>query len=227
MPNKNDKTTNTIQYDFFDAGGNDILSSRHYEDFRSQLKESNCQKCAELSESRTHIVVDRGNPQSSIVAIGEAPGENEDQKGQAFVGRAGQLLDQIMQSVGLDTNKDMLIINVVKCRPPANRPPKPIEATNCLPFLHWQIQHVKPKIIVLLGATAAKHLVPDFKDVGMRDRVGQFFDVAEFPGIKFLVLYHPAYLLRDPRKKVEMWAHVKLLREWLDKNQILKKEVVS
>lgn len=205
-----------IQLDIFETGPNDVFTAPDYAAFRERLSESNCQRCPDLSEGRAHIVVDRGNPSSKIVAIGEAPGENEDLQGKAFVGRAGQLLDQIMASIGLDTNQDMLIINVVKCRPPANRPPKPQEAANCLPYLRWQLNNVKPKIIILLGATAVKHFLPDSKDNGMKDRVGQFFDVPSFPATKFLVLYHPAYLLRDPRKKVEMADHVKALRQWLD-----------
>jgi len=216
--NKIPLTGDSIQFEFFDSGSNDLLAASDYLDFKTKLKESNCQRCSELSESRTNIVVDRGNPEAPIVAIGEAPGENEDAQGLAFVGRAGQLLDKIMESVRLDTNKDMLILNVVKCRPPANRPPKPQEAANCLPYLKWQLKKVRPKLIVLLGATAAKHFVPEFKEAGMRERVGQFFDVADYPGTKFLLLYHPAYLLRDPRKKVEMWDHVKGMKKWLDEN---------
>ncbi len=161
-------------------------------------------------------MVDRGNPQAPIVAIGEAPGENEDLQGKAFVGRAGQLLDKIMQSIGVDTNKDMLILNVVKCRPPENRAPKPQEVENCFPFLEWQLGFVKPKLILLLGATAAKHLIPDQRDTNMKDRVGQFFDLEKVPGVKFMLLYHPAFLLRDPRKKKDMWEHVQILRKFLE-----------
>jgi DNA polymerase len=140
-----------------------------------------------------------------------APGENEDLQGKAFVGRAGQLLDKIMASIGLDTNQDMLIVNVVKCRPPDNRAPTQAEADNCKPYLDWQIKQVKPQIIVLLGATAAKHLMPKQKGQNMKDRVGKFFEIREYPGIRFLLLYHPAYLLRDPRKKVDMGEHIKQL----------------
>ncbi len=217
--NKTADFKSSLQFDFLDTPTNKVLGAENYGDFQKRLRESNCQRCPELLEGRTHIVVDRGNPAAQIVAIGEAPGENEDEQGKAFVGRAGQLLDKIMESVGINTNKDMLIVNVVKCRPPANRPPKPQEAVSCLPYLHWQLKKVNPKLIILLGATAAKHLVPNIKEGGMRERVGQFFDSADFPGVKFLILYHPAYLLRDPRKKVEMWEHVKLLRKWLDETK--------
>ncbi len=205
-----------MQLDMFDAKTSDIFLAKTYEDFKNGLAASGCSKCPELCASRHNIVVDRGNPKTRIVVIGEAPGENEDLQGKAFVGRAGQLLDKIMASIGLDTNKDMLIVNVVKCRPPDNRAPKPVEAENCKPYLKWQLDFVKPEVVVLLGATAVKHLMPDTKGQGMKDRVGQFFDLPDYPGVKFLLLYHPAYLLRDPRKKPETWEHVKNLKRFLD-----------
>ncbi len=194
------------------------LAALTYHEFRKTLSESHCSQCAELCPTRHNIVVDRGNPQTKIMVIGEAPGENEDLQGQAFVGRAGQMLDKIMESIGLDTNKDMLIVNVVKCRPPKNRAPTPAEADNCRPFLDWQIRFVKPRVVVLLGATAAKHLMPKQKGENMKDRVGQFFDIPNYPQTKFLLLYHPAYLLRDPRKKKDMWEHIKNLKVFLSQN---------
>lgn len=204
-----------MELDLFDTAISAVLSSDNYSDFKSRLIASQCSKCPELCANRHNIVADRGNPDTKIMVIGEAPGENEDLQGKAFVGRAGQLLDKIMASIGLDTNKDMLIVNVVKCRPPDNRAPKPAEAENCKPYLMRQIAHVKPAVVVLLGATAAKHLMPTDKGKGMKERVGQFFDLPEYPGVKFLLLYHPAYLLRDPRKKPETWEHVKALKQFL------------
>ena len=136
---------------------------------------SNCSKCENLCNDRSNIVVDRGNHQTRVVVIGEGPGEKEDLSGQSFVGRAGQLLDKIMESIGLDTNKDMLILNVVKCRPPGNRAPTQQEADNCFPYLKWQLDTVKPDVIVLLGATAAKHFFPKKKSTSMKDMVGKFF----------------------------------------------------
>ncbi len=209
-----------MQFDLFESTANQILTAPSYDLFKQRLKESNCSKCVLLAEARHNIVADRGNPNSNIVLIGEAPGENEDLQGLAFVGRAGQLLDKIMASIGLDTNKDLLILNVVKCRPPDNRAPKPDEAAHCFPYLQWQLSHVKPKVVVLLGATAAKHLMPDQKDKGMKERVGQFFDLPHYPGVKFLLLYHPAYILRDPRKKPEMWEHVKGLKRYMEQEHI-------
>lgn len=207
-----------MQFGLFETVTKDIFSSTTYDQFKNRLAASNCNKCQELCQTRHNIVVDRGNPQKKIVVIGEAPGENEDLQGKAFVGRAGQLLDKIMESIGLDTNKDMLILNVVKCRPPENRAPKSSEADNCKPYLEWQLNFIKPKVVVLLGATAAKHLMPEQKGEAMKDRVGQFFEISRYPQTKFLLLYHPAYLLRDPRKKKDMWEHVKALRSFLDSN---------
>lgn len=192
-----------------------IFSSKTYEDFKRALSESNCSKCVELCVDRHNIVVDRGNPAAKIVLIGEAPGENEDLQGKAFVGRAGQLLDKVMMSIGVDTNRDTLIINVVKCRPPKNRPPKPEESKNCFPYLKWQLEFVKPAVIILLGATAAKYLLPSDKKQNMKDRVGKLFDLPDYPACKLQLLYHPAYLLRDPRKKKDMWEHAQILRRYL------------
>ncbi len=203
-----------MQFDLFDQTQNKILDSKTYAEFKQALIASNCTKCA-LSEFRQHIVVDRGNPNAKVIMIGEAPGEQEDIKGKAFVGRAGQLLDELTKSLGFDTNQDSLIINVVKCRPPENRAPKPDEASTCLPFLKKQIEIVKPKIILLLGATALKHVVPEKKEFLMEQEAGNFFNHADYPQIKFMVLYHPAYILRDPRKKPIMLEHLKrFIAEW-------------
>jgi DNA polymerase len=199
-----------------DAVAAHVLAAPNYSAFKKRLAASGCPKCPELCANRHHIVVDRGNPEADIVVIGEAPGETEDLQGRAFVGRSGQLLDKVLDSVGLSTDRDMLIINVVKCRPPANRAPKPVEAKNCFPYLRQQLNFVKPSVVLLLGATAAKHLMPESKNQNMKDRVGQFFSAEGFPGVTFQLLYHPAYLLRDPRKKADMLEHLKALRAHLD-----------
>ena len=206
-----------MQFDLFEPKTADVLNATSYREFAERLRNSGCAKCPELCAGRNNIVVDRGNPETKIVVIGEGPGENEDLQGKTFVGRAGQLFDKIMQSIGLDTNRDMLIINVVKCRPPENRAPKPQEAANCRTYLEWQLNWVKPRVILLLGATAAKHLMPEQKDNNMKDRVGQFFELPSYPGVNFMLLYHPAYLLRDPRKKPETWEHIKNLKAYLVK----------
>ena len=190
-----------------------ILALGEYASFKEALKESDCDRCA-LWQHRTHIVVDRGNPKAKVLIIGEAPGENEDLKAKAFVGRAGRLLDQMLGELGFDTNREALIANVVKCRPPKNRAPKPEEAASCLPFLKKQIELVDPRLLVLLGATALKHILPENKGFSMTSQAGRCFQSAIYPGRELMVLFHPAYILRDPRKKPLMAEHLKRLVEF-------------
>ena len=204
-----------MQFDLFENQTNDILSQTAYASFKEALKNSNCQKCG-LSKSRTNIVVDRGNPEAKIMVIGEAPGENEDLQGKAFIGRAGKLFDQVLASIGLDSNQDLFIANVVKCRPPENRKPQEEEVLACHPFLKKQIDLVKPKVILLLGATALKRIDPSKKNFSMKDETGNFFRLADYPGILFMVLYHPAALLYDSKLKPAMQHHVKKLKAMLD-----------
>jgi uracil-DNA glycosylase len=190
------------------------LAATDYASFKNLLSKSQCNLCPALCGQRTNIVVDRGNPRARIMVIGEAPGETEDLRGEAFVGRAGQLLDRMLAYAGLDPSQDVLIANVVKCRPPNNRPPTAQEAENCKPYLRWQIEHVRPAVVLLLGATAARHLLPTMEGP-MRDKVGRFFEIPAYPGVFFQLLYHPAYLLRDPRKKADVRVHLDALRERL------------
>lgn len=202
-----------MQFDLFDGTQNQILETKTYAEFKEALIRSQCTKC-QLSDSRTHIVVDRGNSNAKVLMIGEGPGENEDRQGKAFVGRAGQLLDELMKGIGFDTNQDSLIINVVKCRPPENRAPKQEEVNACQPFLKKQLELVKPKIILLLGAVALKHVIPGKKEFSMEEEAGSFFEHPDFPGTKFMVLYHPAFILRDPRKKPVMIEHLKRFKDY-------------
>ena len=197
-----------------------VLSATRYADFRARLAASGCSLCPALCSGRQSIVVDRGNPDSRILIVGEAPGETEDRLGRAFVGRAGKVLDELFISIGLETNRDVLIANVVKCRPPKNRPPTAEEAAHCRPYLLRQIEFQQPAVVVLLGATAARHFVPD-DERPMRDRVGRLFETPLFPGIIFQILYHPAFLLRDPRRKPEALAHLTALRAHLDRRELL------
>ncbi|MBN1688258.1 MAG: uracil-DNA glycosylase [Candidatus Omnitrophica bacterium] len=202
------------QFDLFDTTQNKVLDSRSYPEFKETLIASNCDKC-ELFHSRTNIVVDRGNPESKVLMIGEAPGANEDMQGKAFVGRAGQLLDQMLAELGFETNRDSLIINVVKCRPPENRAPNTEEVNACRPYFKEQLKLLSPKFILLLGAVALKHTLRDKKDFSMKEEVGSFFSHTEFPQAKVMVLYHPAYILRDPRKKPKMTEHLqRFVTEW-------------
>ncbi|MBI1853186.1 MAG: uracil-DNA glycosylase [Planctomycetes bacterium] len=203
-----------MQLDLFARESNDVLAATTYDEFRRRLLASNCRRCP-LWEGRTNLVVDRGNPRARVMAIGEAPGANEDRQGVAFVGRAGRLLDDMLAEIGIDSNRDLLIANVVKSRPPGNRPPTADEAAACLPYLRKQIDLVKPKLILLLGATALKHMLRDKKPFSMKDEVGKVFTAPEFPGTSLMVLYHPAYILRDPRKRPEMAAHLQTVRRLL------------
>ena len=205
-----------IQFSLFDPQQNEILAADSYKSFKELLTNSNCTRC-DLSKSRTRIVVDRGNPAAPILAIGEGPGETEDRMGLAFVGKAGKLLDEIMDAIGIRTDSDMLIANVVKCRPPQNRTPQTPEAEACLPFLKKQISLVKPKFIILLGAVAARHVLAEKASFSMEKEVGKIFTMPEYPGVQFVTVYHPAFLLRDPRKKKDMWEHVQKLRRHLQR----------
>ncbi|MBI4396310.1 MAG: uracil-DNA glycosylase [Elusimicrobia bacterium] len=192
----------------------EILASRTYDEFRRRLADSDCPRCA-LCESRTHIVVSRGNPKAKIMVIGEAPGEKEDLQAKAFVGRAGQVFDQIMASIGLDTNRDMYITNIVKCRPPGNRAPQKAEAEACRPFLEKQLQIIRPKVIVLLGATALRYIAPGIKSFSMKEKAGTLFDIPAFPGAKFMVFYHPAAVFYNSTLRTAMWEHAKILKQFL------------
>jgi len=204
----------SLQFDLFDDTRSDILKASDYEIFRQKLAASACTKC-ELSKGRTHIVVDRGNPQAQLMFIGEGPGKNEDEQGKAFVGRAGKLMDKMMAEIGLDTNRDALIANIVKCRPPDNRAPLKEEAAACMDYLKRQIELVKPRMLVLLGATALKGLIRNQGKFSMAESAGKIFQHDDYPGIDLMVLFHPAYLLYDPRKKGVMTEHLKLLKAHL------------
>lgn len=163
-----------------------------------------------------NIVFDRGNPEARIMIIGEAPGAEEDKAGLCFVGRAGKMLDKVMSEAGIDTNRDTLISNVMKCRPPGNRIPLKDEVEKCLPVLWRQMEIVRPAIVVLLGRTALKHVVPSAPEGPMEELVGKIKRFThggrETP---YVVLYHPAYLLYDPRKREAMTGHVRVLKDFL------------
>jgi len=182
-----------------------------YAGFKETLAASGCRACG-LWRGRTHIVVDRGNPAAKILVIGEAPGATEDKEARAFVGRAGKTLDRHMAAAGLDTNKDVLIANVVKCRPPENRRPTPAEARTCLPYLRRQIELMAPRLVVLLGNTALRHLAPERAGLSMKEAAGNWFRLPGVPDAEAIVFYHPAALLYNRRLEADMAAHVQLLR---------------
>ncbi|MEO8725254.1 MAG: uracil-DNA glycosylase [Acidobacteriaceae bacterium] len=168
----------------------------------------NCIRCR-LSERRKTIVFGDGNPDADILFIGEGPGADEDEQGVPFVGKAGQLLNNMIAAMGI-RREDVYIANVVKCRPPGNRTPERDECDACGPFLMRQIEAIKPKIIVAMGATAAKYLL-NVQD-SMANLRGKIYDVR---GIPLVVTYHPAYLLRDPRQKKETWMDLQMVMRFL------------
>jgi DNA polymerase len=192
----------------------EILAAPDYPAFAALLRDSGCRRCA-LAAGRTRIVVDRGSPAGRLLAIGEGPGETEDREGLAFVGRAGRLLDGLLRDVGLDPERDLLIANVVKCRPPGNRTPDAEEARACIPYLHRQIALAAPRAVLLLGATAVRHFIETKRSFAMERVVGRSVELAAWPGVGFFPLYHPAYLLRDPRRRPLAVAHLEALRERL------------
>jgi len=162
-----------------------------------------CTRCA-LHKGRNKIVFADGSPTARLMFVGEGPGADEDAQGLPFVGRAGQLLNNMIAAMGLK-REEVYIANVVKCRPPGNRTPEPDEANTCSPFLFRQIDVVRPQVLVALGATAATYLLGQRQPLaGLRGRVHAF------RGCQLIVTYHPAFLLRDPRQKKEAWADLQI-----------------
>lgn len=149
------------------------------------------------------------------MAVGEAPGRQEDAQGLAFVGRAGKTLDALLAEQGLDTQRHLLIANVVKCRPPKNRRPTREEATTCLPYLQKQIDLVNPRVIILLGATALKYLAPDYPPGPMNKAAGHFFSLDSYPNRRFMIFYHPAAVLYNRRLAPVMQEHAHRLAHFL------------
>ena len=156
---------------------------------------STCVKCS-LSSTRNNVVFGRGNPHSKLFVIGEGPGQQEDEQGLAFVGRAGKMLDSAFQSVGIDTNKDCYISNIVKCRPPNNRKPLANEVKECMPWLNEQIELIKPKVIVLAGSTAVQSYLNIDEPISKLRGKWIIRD-----DIKYMPIFHPSYLLRNPSKE--------------------------
>jgi len=167
-----------------------------------------CQRC-ELSKGRKNIVFGQGNPKAALMFVGEAPGADEDEQGLAFIGRAGQLLTKIIEAIGL-TRDDVFIANVIKCRPPQNRNPEPAEITACQPFLERQIEAIRPKVLVGLGKFGGQWLLKTAEPISrIRGRFG------DYKGIKVMPTYHPAFLLRNPAAKKEVWEDMKAVRAML------------
>ena len=162
-----------------------------------------CQRC-QLAQGRNKIVFADGDPNAQIMFVGEGPGADEDAQGLPFVGRAGQLLNNMIAAMGLK-REQVYIANIVKCRPPQNRKPEPGEANTCMPFLERQIEIVRPRVLVALGATAATYLL------GMRGSIASMRGrIHDYRGIQTVVTYHPAFLLRDPTQKKEAWKDLQM-----------------
>lgn len=168
-----------------------------------------CTRCRLSKQGRKQIVFGVGNPNADLMFIGEAPGADEDIQGEPFVGRAGQLLTNMIKAMGI-RREDVYIANIIKCRPPGNRTPERDECETCSPFLMRQIAVVKPKVIVALGAVAAKTLLAI--NAPMSEFRGHWYD---FRGTKLAVTYHPAFLLRDPRQKKETWKDLQMVMKEL------------
>ena len=170
-----------------------------------------CNKC-NLCESRKNVVWGYGNEKAEIMLIGEAPGANEDETGMPFVGRSGILLDKMLNDINLYRDKNIYIANIVKCRPPQNRNPNSKEINSCIDWLYSQIDIIKPKIIVCLGAVPSKKLIS--KDIKVTKQHGEFFNINN---IYYTPFYHPSALLRNPHNKPISGNDYKLLKEKISK----------
>ena len=187
-----------------------------YGDVMAMIEPCNrCQRCG-LGATRTHAVIGRGNPRAKIMVIGEGPGQNEDEQGLPFVGLAGQLLDKILASVALDSNRDVYICNAVKCRPPGNRKPEPAEMAACRPYLLEQVRLVNPKIILLTGGTAVQAVTGEKQGITkIRGQWRTWDDRLCMP------IFHPSYLLRNPSRQPNspkwlMWQDIQAIRAKYD-----------
>lgn len=191
------------------AGGVTIarvpVTQLDWADLRERV--ASCTACAELAQRRTQTVFGVGDPKASWLFIGEAPGSEEDRRGEPFVGRAGRLLDNMLAALGLRRGEDVYIANVLKCRPPGNRDPLTAEAAACRPFLDRQIDLIEPRVIVALGRVAAQSLLGSDAPLGrLRGREHGF------RGVPLVVTYHPAYLLRSPADKARAWSDLLFAR---------------
>ena len=187
--NTNDKTTNESNW------------------VKLEKKVSNCKNC-ELHKTRTQTVLGCGNEQSDWLFIGEAPGKDEDLKGEPFVGRAGRLLNEVIFSLGLK-REEVYIANILKCRPPNNRDPSQDEIQSCTTYLEQQIKMISPKIIIAVGRVAAQHLLnTDLTMAKLRGTVHSYGSES----IPLITIYHPAYLLRSPSKKYKVWSDLQVVK---------------
>lgn len=188
-----------------DAAAPDAVAQLDWADLQTRV--AACTLCPELARSRNHTVFGAGDPGAQWMFIGEAPGAEEDRRGEPFVGRAGQLLDRMLAALGMDRGQGVYIANILKCRPPTNRDPRPEEAHACRPYLDRQIALVRPRVLVALGRVAAQNLLDTAEPLGrLRGRI------LDYRGTPLVVTYHPAYLLRKPQDKRKAWDDLCLAR---------------
>jgi len=190
----------------------DVASINSLQDLANAV--AACNRCPELATFRTQTVFGVGNPNAELVFLGEAPGRDEDEQGEPFVGRAGQLLTDIIVKGMKMQREDVYICNILRCRPPGNRNPMPDEAAHCRPFLDRTLELIKPKFICCLGAVAAKNLLASEQTiVAMRGKVWNY------KGITVVCTYHPAYLLRNPAAKKDTWDDIQLLLKEMERDE--------
>jgi DNA polymerase len=208
--NKNEVIPEDITQVFESGDKREWKDSNTLDELNSMIQE--CLKCP-FGATRTNFVFGVGNPNADILVIGEGPGADEDIKGEPFVGRAGQLLTKILEAIKL-TRDEVYIANVVKCRPPGNKTPTESEFADCLPYLMKQIEIIKPKFILTLGAVPLLALFG--KEYQISKHRGHVID---YKGIKVIPTYHPAYLLRNPAAKKFVWEDVQLLEKLYKENK--------
>ncbi|HET57690.1 MAG TPA: uracil-DNA glycosylase [Deltaproteobacteria bacterium] len=187
--------------------GEGVSRGRTLEEIQAEL--GDCRRCG-LHETRRNIVFGEGNPKAEVVFVGEAPGEQEDRQGKPFVGRAGQLLTKIIEAMGL-SREDVYICNILKCRPPGNRNPRPEEIEVCEPFLKDQIRAIRPRVICAMGSFAARTLLK--REAPISVLRGNFHS---YEGIPLMPTYHPAYLLRNAGAKRLVWDDVRMIMSLLE-----------
>ena len=183
------------------------MSNTRLEELQSRC--AACTRCA-LHQTRTNSVFGKGSPTATLMLVGEAPGEQEDLSGTPFVGRAGKLLDALLDEVGIPHNQ-IYIANILKCRPPENRDPLPVEEDACIEYLREQIAIIRPRAVVCLGRIAAARLIK--KDFRITKEHGVWFEGEDYP---ITAIYHPAFVLRDPRKRVDVLADLAAIHDKLN-----------
>jgi DNA polymerase len=191
-----------------DGANNDTTAWKRSELQAWSQRVAKCVRCRELAETRTQTVFGEGNPNARLVFLGEAPGSDEDRQGRPFVGRAGKLLTDIIEKGMKLRREDVYILNILKCRPPGNRNPEPVEAASCREYLDAQLEIIEPEFICCLGAVAAQNLLDTTRSIGQLR--GDFRDYGD---IRVVCTYHPAYLLRNPAAKKKTWEDIQLLME--------------